>query len=243
MKITTNILLISIALIFFGCQDILGPQLQDTSIVQTETKWRVSPINNSKISKISFTEYNRKGEIIRETNYNNSGDLKSISEFSFNSGIRVEREVSFSNGDTSSVLVYNYMIENGAVTEKITLDTSGSVLRNEEIEYDNRGNVIKRLIKTSNGNSKIITYHNSYTNGSLIAQYTFEDGGTVTQKDSIIYGADDNYFEKITTDNKGVVYFTTGYTINDKGNLTSETLKDSKGLIIEKYIYEFTYFE
>jgi hypothetical protein len=221
---------------------VLGPQLQDTSTIKTETKWKVSPVNNSKIVKIAFREFNRNGDIVEEMNYDKNGKLKAISEFTFTNGSKTEREISFANGDTSKILIYNYVIVNGRISQKITLDTSGNVIKSEEMIYDKNGNVIKLLITNANGSKNVIEYQNSYTNGTLTSRYTLENNGSVTQRDSIVYNIKDNYFEKITTDNKGLVYYTTGYTVDDKGRVREEVIKDVNGVIIEKYIYEFTYF-
>jgi hypothetical protein len=155
---------------------------------------------------------------------------------------KTEREISFANGDTSKILIYNYVIVNGRISQKITLDTSGNVIKSEEMIYDKNGNVIKLLITNANGSKNVIEYQNSYTNGTLTSRYTLENNGSVTQRDSIVYNIKDNYFEKITTDNKGLVYYTTGYTVDDKGRVREEVIKDVNGVIIEKYIYEFTYF-
>jgi hypothetical protein len=86
LKNVLNILLITFTLVLFGCQDVLGPQLQDTSTIKTETKWKVSPVNNSKIVKIAFREFNRNGDIVEEMNYDKNGKLKAISEFTFTNG-------------------------------------------------------------------------------------------------------------------------------------------------------------
>lgn len=244
MRNITTILLITFSLVLFGCQNALGPQLQDNSKVKTETKWRVSSVNDSKIAKISYKEFNKNGDILSEISFNQNGDLQSTSEFSFKDGIRTEREVTYSNGDTIGVLTFKYELQDGRVTKKTTLDNFGVVIKSEELLYDINGNVKERLVYTNGeNNGQIIKYDNNYTNGSLTSRYTLETDGTISQKDSIIYNNNKNIFEKITSDNLGNIFFSTSYTIDDNGNIKSEIIKDSKGAIVEKYIYEFTYFD
>lgn len=236
-------MLITFSLVLFGCQNALGPQLQDNSKVKTETKWRVSSVNDSKIAKISYKEFNKKGDIITEFEYSEDGKLESTSEFTFKNGIRVEREINYQGSDTIGILVHNYEMKDGKVIKKTTLDDSGMIIKSEELLYDANGNVKELLVYTDGGNSnETIKYDNQYTNGSLTSRYTFDNNGSISQKDSIIY-KEDNHFIKITSDSKGNIFFSTSYTIDDKGNIKSEIIKDSKGAIVDKYIYEFTYYE
>ena len=244
MKQLNYILLLALTFSFWGCQDALGPQLQDVSKVKTETKWRVSSVNDSKISKVSYRLFNENADVLSIINFNEDGSKKSSSEFEFKNSKKTEIEVQYSNGDTIGIFIHDFELENGKVVRKTTLDNQGHIVNSEQFVYDLNGNVKERLLCESDENceNKII-YNNEYIDGSLTIRYTYDDAGEISQKDSIVYSSDHSYFEKITTDKAGNVYYSTGYNIDNNGHITSEIIKNNKGQIIDKFIYEFTYFD
>ncbi|MER3329452.1 MAG: hypothetical protein RIF34_07740, partial [Candidatus Kapaibacterium sp.] len=149
-----------------------------------------------------------------------------------------------SNGDTAGIFLHEYEIKNGKIVSKITTNKSGDVIDNEKIIYDNNGNVTE-IVKCDgeDGCDNSTKYDNQYVNGNLAIRYTYQSDGSIAQKDSIVYSSMENYFEKITSDNKGNIFFTTGYSIDKDGRIKSEILKNSAGSIVEKFIYEYTYYE
>lgn len=229
---------------FVGCENALGPQYDETLPVKSETKWRVSTVNDIKISKVSYKTFNSKGDIISKIEYNQNGAIQSSSEFGYKNSIKTEQEIKYSNGDTIGILHHEYGMKNGNIISKVTTDKAGTVVDNEQLIYDNKGNLTE-IVRCDGGegcDDKTI-FTNQYVNGNLSVRYTFEGNGTITQKDSIVYSSIENYFEKITSDNKGNVFFITGYSIDKDGRVTSEIIKNNIGSIAEKFIYEYTYFE
>lgn len=244
MKRLNYILLIAFTLSFWGCENALGPQLQDTSIVKTETKWRVSSVDDTKLNMISVRTFNNKGDVLTIINYDNNGIKESTSEFEYKQGEKLEREFIFANGDTISSLQHLFFIQNGKVIKKTTLDGEGTILNFEKFVYDNNGNVTEKLFSSNDTvTDNRISYDNEYLDGSLTIRYTFNNIGSITQKDSIVYSDDQSYFERITSDNSGNIFYSTGYNLNDNGYITSEVIKNEKGQIVDKFIYEFTYFD
>lgn len=244
MRKLSYILLLVALLPFVGCENALGPQYDETLPVKSETKWRVSTVNDNKISKVSYKVFNSKGDIISKVEYNQNGIIQSTSEFAYQNSIKTEQETKFSNGDIVSVLHHEYGLKNGQIVSKLTTDKAGVVLDNEQLIYDNNGNLIE-ILRCDGGegcDDKTI-FTNQYVNGNLSVRYTSENDGTVTQKDSIVYSQVENYFEKITSDNKGNVFFITGYSIDKDGRIKSEVIKNNSGTIAEKFIYEYTYFQ
>lgn len=244
MKRLNYILLIAFTLSLWGCENALGPQLQDTSIIKSETKWRVSSVDNSKLNIISVKTFNKNGDVLTVVNYDMNGSKESTSEFEYKKGEKIEREFLFSNGDTISSLQHLFFIQNGKVIKKTTLDDEGTILNYEKFLYDKNGNVTEKLFSTNDTvTDNRISYDNEYMDGSLTIRYTFNNIGSVTQKDSIVYSVDQSYFERITSDNSGNIFYSTGYNLNENGLITSEVIKNEKGQIIDKFVYEFTYFD
>lgn len=229
---------------FIGCENALGPQYAETLPIKTETKWRVSTVNDNKISKVSYKTFNAKGDIITKIEYNQNGAIQSTSEFTYRNNTRTEQEIRYSNGDTIGILMHEYELINGKIVSRVTTNKAGDVVDNEQLKYDMNGNVTEIVkCETADGCDNSIKYDNQYENGNLTVRFTYESDGTISQKDSIVYSSTENYFEKITTDNKGNVYLTTGYSIDKDGRIKSEILKNNIGTIVEKFIYEYTYFE
>ncbi|MFA7326184.1 MAG: hypothetical protein WC121_05930 [Candidatus Kapaibacterium sp.] len=244
MRKLSYILLLAAILPFVGCENALGPQYDETLQVRSETKWRVSTIDDHKISKVSYKVFNSRGDIISKVEYNQNGKLQSTSEYSYKDGNSSEQEIKFSNGDTIGILLHQYVLENGKIVSKKTTNKSGEVLDNEQLKYDINGNITEIVrCEGVDGCDDRTKYDNQYVDGNLTVRYTFESDGSVAQKDSIVYITNDNYFEKITSDNKGNVFFITGYAIDKDGRIKSEIIKNSSGSIVEKFIYEYTYFE
>ncbi len=244
MRKLTYILLIAALLPFVGCENALGPQYEETLQVKTETKWRVSTVDNHKISKVSYKVFNSKGDIISKIEYNQNGVLQSKSEFSYKNGNSSEQEIRFSNGDTADIFLHEYEIKNGNIVSKKTTNKAGEVLDNEQLIYDINGNLTEIVrCEGTDGCDNRTKFDNQYVNGNLTVRYTFENDGSIAQKDSIVYNVNDNYFEKITSDNNGNIFFITGYSIYNDGRIESEVIKNNSGTIVEKFIYEYTYFE
>lgn len=244
MRKYSNILLLAILLPFLGCEDALGPQYEETLKVKTETKWRVSTDDDHKISMVSYKVFNSRGDIISKIEYNQNGTLQSKSEFTYKNGNSSEQEIKFSNGDTVGILKHEYELKDGKIVSKITTNRAGEVLDNEQLVYDLNGNLTE-IVKCAglDGCDNRTKFDNQYVNGNLTVRYTFENDGTVTQKDSIVYSERNNYFEKITSDNNGNIFFITGYSIHNDGRIESEVIKNNSGTVLEKFIYEYTYFD
>lgn len=244
MRKLSYILLLAAILPFVGCENALGPQYEETLAIKSETKWRVSTVNDNKINKVSYKAFNSKGDIVSKIEYNQNGLIQSTSEFEYQSNTRSEKEVRFSNGDTVGLLLHKYELKDGKIVSKVTTNKAGIVLDNEQLIYDNKGNLTE-IVRCDgvNGCDDRTKFDNQYVNGNLTVRYTFESDGSVAQKDSIVYSTKENYFEKITSDDKGNVFFITGYSIDKDGRVLVEIIKNSSGTIVEKFNYEYTYFE
>ena len=243
MRKIQYIVLICSVVLLIGCEGALGPDFHEEQAVKTESKWRVSTATGEKISIISYKEYNREGKIISEIDYN-INDERTYSKFEYHNNRKVEHEYRINaSGDTLAVLVHNYILDDGKVSQKTTETLDGKLINNEQFVYDMNGNITEKKFCADNENcNNTIKYDNVYSDGSLSVRYTFENDGSIAQKDSIVY-SNNNYFEKITSDSQGNIFYITGYDINSQGSVTSETIKNESGQIIEKFIYEFTYFD
>lgn len=202
-------------------------------------------MNDSKISKITCKTFDKNGNLISVLNFNRQGIKESSSEFEYKGSKKIEYEILFNNGDTVGTLQHDFIMEKGKVIKRITLDTEGIILNSEEFVYDMNGNLKEKLFCDNNGTncSNRIIYDNQYVDGSLTSRYTFDINGEVAQKDSLVYSIDQSAFERITSDNNGNIFYTTSYQLDQNGKIISETMRNSKGQIIDKFKYEFTYFD
>ena len=228
---------------FASCENALGPQLDKEQIVKTEVKWSVSPVGKAKQYIAEEVEYNRNGSVVKKYSYNKFGHLETSSTFEYLNNKEIEIKSEYSNNKLVKELIVTSTIKNGLVIRE-DIESNGAVLDSKQFTYDENGN-IKSIKQCVDGNNcdNTIEYDNKYDNGNLTVTYTRDNQGNIDQKDSLVYRFDQNYFERITTDNQGNIYYTTGYKIDDDGKIVEEFIKNSDGLISVYYIYEFTYFD
>ena len=243
MKFLYNILIICTLAALASCENTLGPQLDDTRKIKTETKWSVSPINKDKQHKVEEIKYNQSGKVIKKVNFNEFGRISSSSSYEYKNNKEIEKISEYNGDKVIKEITITSTLENGLVVREEITNNEGAVLDSKQFSYDNNGNVIS--IKSCNGNDdcdNTIIYDNVYTDGNLSVTYTINNNGDVAQKDSLVYLLEDNYFERITTDNNGNIYYITGYKIDNSGRIVEEIIKEPSGLISRYYIYEFTYY-
>lgn len=244
MKFLYNILIICTLVTLVSCENALGPQLDDTKTIKTETKWSVSPINKAKLHKVEEIKYNQNGKVINKFSYNEFGRIESSSSYEYENNKEIETISEYSGDKVVKEITITSILENGLVVREEIKNDDGSVLDSKQFSYDNNGNIIS--IKSCNDNDdcdNTVKYDNIYDDGNLRVTYTINNNGDISQKDSLVYQLENNYFERITTDNNGNVYYITGYKIDNSGRIVEEIIKNSNGLISKYYIYEFTYFE
>jgi hypothetical protein len=227
-----------------SCENALGPQLDSSQTIKTETKWSVSPINKAKQYIVEEVKYNNQGRVINRVSYNEFGKLKSSSSYTYEKNKEIEIISEYIGDKVIKELTVTSIIENGLVVSEEITNTNGAVVDSKQYSYDNNGNIIsiKNCINDS-GCDNTVLYDNKYDGGNLRVTYTINNNGDIAQKDSLVYRLDENYFERITTDNNGNIYYTTGYKIDKNGRIVEEFIKNPNGLISKYYIYEFTYFE
>lgn len=204
----------------------------------------MSPIGKTKLYIVEEVEYNSKGNIVSSISYNQFGQKKTSSTFEYKNSKEIEIKSEYNNNKKVKELTVVSTIKNGLVISEEITNNNGLVVDSKQFSYDNNGNLvsIKQCADDDNCDNTVV-YDNKYFGGNLSVTYTFNNNGDIAQKDSLVYQLDQNYFERITTDNNGNIYYTTGYKINDDGEIFEEFIKNPDGLISVYYIYEFTYFD
>ena len=214
--------------------------------VKSQTKWLVNAETESKITKISYKEYDRQGNLVFEEKYNDSGQLIFIKNLTLTGNIQVEEIIKFDdNGNKKVIRNINNMDDGGNVIESVSVSSSGDTTSiskytyydngkiKEEFLYDKGGQLIKKIIYSYNYNV------NGYVTGRVVNDNLDE---LLISRDSIVYHLDLRQVERIvfnSTGEKEVVY---SYYYDNAGNIIKEIHIDSSGNIIRKYIYEYVYY-
>ena len=243
--------IVKYSLLFFGilfftaCTNnpVFKPQ---EHIVKTETKWIIDNLSEDKLTKISFKEFDRKGNLIFSEEFNEVGVLLQRKVISYSNNQIVENVMTFRKNQTESESKNIIYLDNkGNIKERISISDKGDtteIIRftydingklAEEISFDNNGEVINRT-----------SYLYNYNNDGFVTSRLITDGidNNYFSRDSIIYRPDARQVERITYNSEGNKENIYTYIYDNAGNILKEIHTNQDGLIIKKYIYEYTYF-
>lgn len=242
-----HIITISIIFLFWSC-NFDSPSIYDnkTPLIKEETKWKISNNNETKLYKIYLKEYLTDGKLNTLTEYLQSGDIKSIAKFSYVNNISYE-ETKFFNGDylIDSVLQNIYILNpNGKIERKISLTQAGDTSVIIEYKYDQKGNLIKKIYRDLVSNNSIITdIHYQYNNnGNVIERLVNPNlNGTYDSRDSIAYQSEGIKVELYNYNQEGKIKLIYTYFYNKFGYIFKEFHSTKDGQIIEKYEYDYSY--
>lgn len=232
---------------FYSCENITTPANIGNipQKIKTETKWKVNPLDNSKIERVRVREFDINGNIIVSESFGISGVITSKSVFTYNTlASREEKTIYDSNGGKlkNVIVEYTYNIDN-KVTKKIESDSLGKVLSVQTFAYDEKGNLVKKLESIDSGIELSTNYDYIYNDlGNLVERKVIHNGN-LANRDSLSYNQNNNSLDIVNLNPVGVIESITKYVYAKNGSVQSETESTPQGKILNKYVYEYVYFK
>jgi hypothetical protein len=141
--------------------------------------------------------------------------------------------------ETTTNYIYN---ENGNIEKSIKFNENGEVTNVYLYEYDNQGNLLKKTSTFNADSLNTVEYSYRYNDNGNVIERVLNDNGTSHSefRDSVIYSSN-NEINIFKYENNHLASVTS-YLYNNNGLIYKEVVSDSEGKIIEKYLYEYTFY-
>jgi len=250
LKIRQYILLtlISAVILLTACEPFNNPNSEIIlGSLKSETKIKVNPTSNSRIALVWKKEYDKESHLIKHSVYDDNGILKNLSTYSYS--INQSTEIKLEYDDDGNLLnkssfKYDYD-NNGNVIKKTVFNELGDVAMIFEHIYDVRGNLLKTMEYDSNltliKEVNIIYRYNSQ--GHIIERTVNPDAsGNMYSRDSLFYHANNRSVDVFNLNSSGIVENITTFYYDTNGFIVSELISNSKGDILQKFIYEYEFY-
>lgn len=237
----------ALIIIISACSDISNPVLpeEQRNSLKSITKWQVDVTTNQKKSVVMYQEFDKNGRIVFNEEYNDQGSIQFKSTFTY-IGLDKSQEITIEYdeaGNQKQTSINEYRLDfKGRVVKKISLNTDGEACKEIVYTYDELGNIVKRAetdVKTQN--TVIYDYSYSYGSaGNLIERVIKSSNGNSFSRDSMVYNTGNSGLDIINYDNNGVTNIKS-YKYNSAGRIITELESTSTGILIRKYIYEYSF--
>ncbi len=217
-----------------------------TLIIKSEIKWKISNNEETRLNKITHKEYLNNGKLSKITEFLQTGEIKNVAVFSYNNNTSYE-EIKYYNGDSflDSVNINIYFHNlSGKVERKISLTKDGDTSFIIDYNYDQKGNLIRKvqtdLVKKSSIVTDIKYFYNN--NGNIIGRLINPNlNGTYDSRDSIAYQSEGIKVELFNYNPDGNINIIYTYFYNKFGYIYKEFQSEKDGKIITKYEYDYSY--
>lgn len=217
---------------------------EDRLVLRSVTKWSIDINTGSKLNVIMYKEYDTEGRLIINEEYNN-GRLLSKSSYTYTGNAGKELLIEFDeSGNQKQQSIFEYILDQkGRVVKKISFDLSGDICKEISYVYDELGNLIQRQERNTK-NDEVVTFDYSYTfspRGDIIERVIKSSNGNSFSRDSMVYSSGNLGLDVIHYDAQGI-YNIRSYQYNSAGRIISETESTPDGAIIRKFVYEYSFF-
>ncbi len=228
-----------------SCENISTPQETHTELsIKSEKKWSLDLKSNDKLFISRIKEFDIKGNLVFLEEYNSNGTINSNSTYNYNSENKSQETKKVFNPDGTSrniTIEYTYN-ELKKITKKVEYDSNGIIFSTHEYQYDSNGNLIKKFEISQNGGSVSVDYNYTYNPQGDLVERKIINNGAVVNRDSLSYNSSNNSFDVINLDLNGLVESKTTFYYNKRGEINLEIETSSSGLVLKKYLYEYTYY-
>lgn len=238
-----------LAIIIIGCEALDNPNsvnIDDVKI-KTEIKWKVDKNTEEKINKVYYKEFDKYGNILLNLDYFSNGEVNCKSEYEYTNRFNgLETKTVFDNsGNVIDEFKTEYILnKNGNIDKEIKYSDNGNIDKVINYFYDDMGNLVRKTNShPDEDSSKTIEYSYSYNDVGNVVERIVNDlsfPNSVT-RDSVIYLPNNNNIQVINYEDN-ILNSVTSYIYNDLGQIKKEIITDKNGDIINKYIYEYTYY-
>jgi hypothetical protein len=239
------LLLLFVILLTAACTNnpVFEPQKHQ---INTVTKWLIDNSSENKIAKISFKEFDRKGNLILSENFNENGTILIRRTIIYKNNLKIENITEFKENTNSITSQYiSRFDDKGNVAERVSINPEGDTTGIFKFSYDSKGNIIEELHYDNKGNLiERIAYAYNYNIEGFVIGRSIRDSfnNKFTSRDSIIYRPDEQQVERIVYNEAGKKQIIYTYVYDNAGNVRKEIHSDNTGKILKKYIYEYTYY-
>ena len=192
LKISTFTSILSLlgVILLNSCNYYDNPVGIDPSLIEIKsiTKWKSDPATQARLYQQSYKEYDENGNLIVWTKFDDNGMIVKKSVYSY-SGQNSTEQVSYydKTGNIDSVNIINYSFNSSVILLKdVFFSHQGDLLSKENFDYDNRGNVTRKIESGIPGSSNIETnYHYSYNDmGNVVEKITNQQPDGSYQKET-----------------------------------------------------------
>ncbi len=232
-------------LLVVGCTNnpVFEPQKHQ---IKNSTKWLVDKDSEKKIAKSLYKEFDRSGKLILLEEFDSVGKIQSRKVITYAKNKKIE-DITIYNKNNTQVRSKNiYQLNSaGKVIMLISLNRNGDTLKITKYKYDTQGNIIEKKSYDKKGKliDKLFFLYN-YDNSGVVTGRSVSDNsnGNFMSRDSMIYRPDIRQVERIRYNSGGKKQISYTYTYDNAGNVRKEIHSDKNGIVIRKYIFEYTYF-
>lgn len=220
-------------------------------VVKSTSKWLVSE-NNIKTVLYQYKEFNDEGKLIELCNFHLDGTIQAKSTYVWDQNVSSETKVIYDETGQlvdTDLIKYTYDSESftsnsPVLVTKELLNDDGEVTQTLEYDYDTKGRLIKTTETNFSTGSTNETQYNYQFNasGNLVEKVTKTAAGEVKDRDSLMYYGELNRIDVYNFAAEGELIARKTYIYNNYGNIVEELEIDSLGIVIRKFIYEYTYF-
>ncbi|MBE2189161.1 MAG: hypothetical protein IAE98_06800, partial [Candidatus Kapabacteria bacterium] len=242
------LVLLALLVLFGACSDMGSPVVnqENRNVLKSITKWQVNVSTNQKKSVVMFQEFDRSGRLTFNEEYNEIGIIKYKSSYSY-TGNNESKEIFIefdAAGNEKQQSINEYKFDNkGRVVKKIALNGAGEACKETVYQYDELGNIIKRSetdVKTNN--TVVFDYSYTYSSaGNLVERTIKSSNGNTFSRDSLVYSPGNSGLDIINYNDEGITYIKS-YKYNSAGRIITEFESTSDGILVRKFIYEYSYF-
>ncbi len=216
------------------------------SPVRIEKKWLADAVTGEKLSVIGYKEFDKKGDLVLWIEYYENGNKKIETAFVYYADRITEDKTSYNDaGDIREHSLSDLYTDNaGNLLKKVSYNENGDTSQVIEYEYDEYGNVTAIKYYTDGGQRiRTESYKYKYNNKGDVIERVLDpsDDGSFDSKDILLYDAG-NKVERIVYDSTGSVRNKLSYLYNTYGRLNEEIHFDPEGNVLKKIVYDYEYF-
>jgi hypothetical protein len=240
--------LIPVLLFAVSCGErspISGPT-ETSVLVESISKYKLNPENFQKQSLISQKYYDEEGNIVSHIEYDSEENLLSRVSYCYEGNSRNDTVFRYSKTgveEIQHITITTFESNDFArIATSVVKSNAGDTTDIISFEYDNRGNVSRKVTEHLNtGETKIVSYDSEYnSNGQLISRKSYS-GSEELSNQTYNYSNDQSGSITVTNSNpqgtKTIIQYTTG----KSGLLQSEVHYSNTYDVIRAFSYEYTF--
>ncbi|MFP4369373.1 MAG: hypothetical protein ACOC2K_04270 [Bacteroidota bacterium] len=238
------ILVTGVILLAVSCEHPSMP-VDTPQTVKTQTKWLADIHDFSKQKKIFTKEFDITRNLISETYYSDRGIINHESRYTYVSDSSSEIKFIYDEtGEIDKTEYFTYKFDvNGKIDRKFEFDNGWNITKTIDYTYDELGNLAKAEEFENNGHlTNSTSYNYNYNNnGLLVERKVINSNGSMQRRDSLVYKSG-QAISRIIFDSDNRIKNVHEFKYGRYQRIISEKVTDANGEIIQRYIFEYSYY-